>query len=447
MAKDIEEQMAYEEEERQFEALNRQMRIKRWASLIIFAVLLVGIGSVVWLKGQTRLGDKLLSELPEELEVTMGDPDWVEGEKKPVKIISEPEGALIVVNGVLQKDAAPATVEFSAHGPNAVMLFLQDHEPQHVVVSPDAPIGQGLTFTMEETPDWSPSGDDIHPMILDEDGNPVPPEYPKDPRYAELTIKAENPDTEGASAWVDGVLVGKLPVTVDRVRRGYYHHVLVKAEGKAPYVAIFKVVHDIDLIALSLKDSVYIDRISDIWVEPRPKDVQVHIGAKEISGGMSDAVNKGQTVHVQAHLAEYESWSTVVHTTPVGQYYVRPSLVRPVKGKSLVHWRIPEGKYWYPCLKRPRQSVCWDSAKVREPMVIESGEYELIAWEQVGNNIKDKRYATNKPTITIEANKAYSISLDLELDAVELDHLKGVDFDEDNPERAYKALKISPPKS
>lgn len=448
MGKDLDERFAQEEELRSDEEMLRKARTSKWIWGIVIVVIALGIAVAVALFGKSKIGDKVLAEMP-EIEPSMAPPDWVEMEVRSVPVASEPAGAHVVVNGVLQEGVTPLSANFAKAGPNAVMLFLEGYEPMYNFVLADAALGQGLNVKLQATPPWEPvpveepAAGVAADVVAGAEGSVVPePVVPVDPRYGKVLIKAENSADEGASVWFDGVLAGKLPVEIPQVRRGSYHHVLVKAEGKASYVAIFKMVQDVDLIALSLKDGVYLDRVTDIWVEPRPKEVMVHIGEKQVSGSLSDVVSKGRAELIQTHLEGYDSWSTVVHTTQAGQYFIRPSLTRPSEGRSLVHWRIAPEKYWYPCLKKIRQSVCWDSDKLREPREIESGTYELVAWEQVGNNVRDKRYAKNKPMITIEADKAYSFELNLEGDDVVLGGTQGVDYDSENPERAMKALKI-----
>ncbi|MFA5624693.1 MAG: PEGA domain-containing protein [Bradymonadales bacterium] len=435
MAKDLEQHYLEEEELRGDEEMHRKQRRTKLLALVVAVVsVLLVVGGLVFM-GKREIAEKVISELPPAIEAEMGPPDWVEMELREVEIKSEPVGAAVVVNGVLQQGETPLVAKFAKYGPNSLMLFLAGHEPVYNFIVADAPLGQGLNYQLQKTEEWEASAPDGE--ALDAEA-----EQPVDPRYGKVLVKAENPDDEGAELWFDGVLSGKLPVELEQVRRGFYHHVLVKKEGKAPYVAIFRMVHDVDMIALSLKDGVYLDRSTDVWVEPRPKDAKVHIDDKQMSGSLSELVSKGRAVLIQSHLEGYDSWSTTVHTTEAGQYFVRPSLTRPVLGKSLVHWKVPEDKYWYPCLKKPRQSVCWDGDKLREPREIESGVYELVAWEQMGRNVRDKRYAKNKPTVTIEANKAYSFDFDLEGEELILGNTEGVAYDSEKPEKALKMLKI-----
>jgi hypothetical protein len=124
------------------------------------------------------------------------------------------------------------------------------------------------------------------------------------------------------------------------------------------------------------------------------------------------AYDKGKLVRINVSATEeHEPWQYSVHTTRAGNFSLRPVLKRLKHGPALVHFTIPEGTYWYPCLKRPGKPVCWED-DVRLYKEVEAGKYELKVWEQNEGHASDRRNATNAPEITFEAGFFYEITID-----------------------------------
>ena len=107
----------------------------------------------------------------------------------------------------------------------------------------------------------------------------APPEEPDPeprqivlPNFGKVYVRSQNPADDGADVWLDGVLVGQTPVTVEHVALGHYHHVLVKKTSKAPVVTLFKMSNAEYLVEVLFNEGVFLDRKAQLNVEGLPEN-------------------------------------------------------------------------------------------------------------------------------------------------------------------------------
>jgi hypothetical protein len=373
-------------------ALHAPNKKRKWWALIIgiIVVLVVVLGFVI---GGPRIGEQLDGGA-EKKEGELGAPEWVELEMIEVLVRSQPAGASVVINGILQEKPTPNVYKMVKGKHNTVGAFAAGQLPAWTIVPPDIQPSAGVELELAA---------------------------PTEIETGILKITASVPeDVAGSEVWLDGKLVGTLPLLLENIHLGVYHHVFVTSPRKASFVAIIRPREEQnELIVPMMGTGVYLDRSTDfeLIVEQKSANALVTVGEDKFTVPGHATFDKGQLVEVHLDLDERESFHQTFHTSPVGSIRVVPWLDWADLGKAKVQFSSPPKRELFVCLKRPGRAICWTD-KAGDVKEIPSGQWKLRAFELDRGK---RAYAKGSVELDFEANQFHKVQLgltpELELEA------------------------------
>lgn len=358
-------------------------------------------------------------------EILGGQEEWEELPMVDVQVASEPAGAHVVINGTLQEGPTPGSYKLIQGKPNTILLFKEGYKPLQRYVPGGEALDKGFTEALEVIP-APPAPEEEGAEKKEKSAKDTPPTPPAPVvKKGIIWVRPKDPDAHaGSELWFDGKQIpGGLPaegVKIQDVLQGSPHHVLARKEGFA----------DVAVVVLSIRDEMQVE-VSLCNLEDNPlcgthktqlsfdvTPTMANLMVNEQKEGLkkSSSEKKGQLFDIDISADEYVGFKHTIHTTPAGEFTVQVDLPAIPKGKFQVALVVPEGQYWYGCLKDATQSgKCWNSVDVyNQPQVMSSGTYSLDVWEQEGDHSKDrmKLEKDKQPSITFEPNMSYTINIE-----------------------------------
>ena len=326
------------EDETELESYERGSRLYYYILAAVLLPMLIYAGYLIVQKGGLFAGGSLLEGVSMENE----DPDvGVEPPPPPlpqvlVSVSSEPAGASVVINGVLQDGETPGDfnvvpgLEGSSEQANTVSLYLKGHTPVHKTIQvPQNGKPEAVSLTLEKLPPKPKKeegeGDDAKKPEDEpkEEPNALPYEVGK------LSIVTE---PEGVEVLLDGRSVGTTPLTVENVAGFVEHHITLRKKDFYESVITQVIFPDeinpvgpIKLIPTSHKSG---ERFTELRMETIPRDAIIYINDAPAGSTPFFQVqgrNEALRIELRHRSKDYKPWRRT-YTTTVGAMRLNPQL-------------------------------------------------------------------------------------------------------------------------
>jgi len=316
-------------------ALEGYERGSRIYYLILGAVVVVMLGVAGYLivsRGNFFANSDLMNAAGDnklQLDADLGEPP-PPIQTVSVNVNSDPQGASIVVNGVLQTGQTPGDFQVIPGSINTVSVYLEDHMPQHrnIDVKGGGALVEPVAVRLEklELPKKKETKEDKKERRRRKADEEAPPEEQGWPK-GRLTLGSV-PDA--ATVYLDGKNVGVTPLTVEGVAANVEHHLTVRKSGYLDHV-ITQVPYPNEEIKLPTAQLVPEDRelaryFTEFRLEPSPRDIQLYLNDELVgTNQLFRNVDRNQAMRVELKLADYHPYRRVIATT-IGSFMLRPEM-------------------------------------------------------------------------------------------------------------------------
>ncbi len=287
----------------------------------IFTALAVVLGlgavvAVIAIVGVERPPTELSDENKPIDEALLDTPPPEPIARASASISSSPEGAYVVINGIMSDGQTPGDFELAADKPNDIVFMLEGHKTRRVQLEAGA--------SMPDTIELEPAGD-LDPA-----------------RASSIEVTSE---PLGALVFHNGIQIGPAPVTLRNLNPDEPQHITLTAKDYHPYSAMMQpLVGEKDALngvlePLSLKSREF---FVDLSLETVPRGASVSINGKP--SGVSPALFKGDrhahyTITYEA--PNYVPLTRHVETREVGTLMIRPRLESISREKGTVSMTVP----------------------------------------------------------------------------------------------------------
>ncbi len=233
-----------------------------------------------------------------------------------IPLATEPEGARVVVNGVLAEATTPAAYSLVEGRSNEVIFFAEGRRSERVRIEPDNLPGEAFELDVARAPDAE--------------------------SLATITVTT---DPVGATIMHNGVEVGPAPVTLEQVNPRTLHHIAATKEGHRAAVALMHPVSgSAQEVAWTLPEVAPDAQIFDV-------EVRLHglpRGARALVDGDLEGVTPTMEMlemhglyEVAFEAPEHASRSFLVETRDLGAWLLRPMLPDVERAEGRVSVRVP----------------------------------------------------------------------------------------------------------
>ncbi len=287
---------------------------------VLYAVLgLVGVGiviAVVAVVGVDRPKTELSDEnKPIDESLLQVDPPQPLA-RTSVQLTTEPEGAYVVINGVLSKQQTPASFEVVEGQTNQMTFFLAGHQTRQVQ------LGAG------KSPDGAIPLEKIEPV---------------DPKEAGIIEVTSEP--LGGIVFHNGVQVGPAPTTLTNLDPRQVHHIRIELKDHHAYSAMLQPIKGEKETLRAVLDPTTMksrDFYADLSLETMPRGARVLVDGEP--KGISPTLFKGDrhklyTITYEA--PNYHPLTRTIETRDFGTLMLRPNLKPISRDPGKVSIKLP----------------------------------------------------------------------------------------------------------
>jgi hypothetical protein len=218
-----------------------------------------------------------------------------------VSLATEPQGASVVVNGLLADAKTPGTFDLVADGPNEVTFYHPQYPPQRVVVDGEAnAASEPVAFVPFDT----------------------------EPETGTLVIESS---PSAGIVYVDGERIGAAPQTLENIAAGFEHHVEVRKSGHYRSVGFFQIVpgetNEFE-IGLASEDSASRKKYVEVTYDVIPKENTAVTIDGEVKGSSKLVLNQTRNTfaHVELAAPNYHTQDRYLLLHDVGTFRLRTFL-------------------------------------------------------------------------------------------------------------------------
>jgi serine/threonine protein kinase len=221
-----------------------------------------------------------------------------------IQVTSEPPGAAVVINGVLQVGETPGDFKVVPNIINTVSLYKDGFKPRHKNVRAPAS-GQGEPVALELSPLKGPQ-DKVDPV---------------------KTTLALTSEPEGATILLNGQDLGVTPKTVE-VFADIEYHVTLRKEGFQDHVLLKHILPEVEnsepTPRLVSNDRKTADRFTEVSLNTRGVEIKLEDESKGF-GPWFQPIERNQVLRVELALQDRYPFRRVLQTT-VGSIALSPEL-------------------------------------------------------------------------------------------------------------------------
>jgi len=300
-------------------ALKAKSRNKKILILVGVILLVGGVAGIVAKVGIDR-------PVPEIEDPNKIDPEKLKAEPpKPiaridVELATKPEGASVVINGVLVEGTTPGTFALAEGKTNEVIFYHPDHDPFFAIMG----------GTSGEVPEEA--------IEL-----PAKSEVPEE-KLGTIVIESE---PLGGIVFHNGEQVGTAPQTLRNLNPEVEHHILVKSKDYYSYAALLRPIPGEEQTIRALLDPTTQESRQftvDLSLETMPRGAQASANGE--FAGVSPALkpwDRHQHVEVVFEATNYKTLTRRVETRGgVGTIMIRPALESIKREKGKVSILLPK---------------------------------------------------------------------------------------------------------
>ena len=283
-------------------ALKSKDRNKKLLGLIAGLVVIGAIAAVVLVVGIDRPAHEIKDPNAIDPSLLKVDPP------KPlarvgVVLATKPEGAHVIINGILAQGTTPGDFELVDGKRNEVIFYHPEHDP--------------FTAIMDGAQDGAPE----EPIEL--------PERSKIEEARQSTLLVESQPLGGV-VFHNGEQVGTTPHTLRNLNPDVEHHVLIKVKDYHPYAALLRPYEGQQAKLSGLLDPLTQrsrDFTVDLSLETSPPGASASVNGKP--AGITPSLkpmDRHQLVEVSFEAANYKPLTRFIETREVGTLMIRPAL-------------------------------------------------------------------------------------------------------------------------
>ncbi len=267
-----------------------------------------------------------------------GDPD-VPPEPVPeplptekLNVESEPAGAVVTVNGVLQEGTTPLDVEVVSGAINSIAVYSDGHYPAFTSLNLASGGAKPVKVTLKPLVDEKAAKTKRKPKKKKEGEEEESP-------YAIGTLTlASNPP--GADVFLNGKKVGQTPATIEKVAANVPQQITLKKDGFLPIYMSRVVFQDVDNklpeIGLVAADSEGAKRFMDVEIETIPRTATIYLAGSPVGGSpFFKNFGRHQVLQVEVKNKGYHPFKRSISTAS-GPVKLHAQLEKVVKKKGFL---------------------------------------------------------------------------------------------------------------